>query len=69
MFSAKTWCVDNPDACLSISQTGISMGRASPVPLQRLKSAEGNPEPRAGLLGALGMLLVLGWVYAGFSSP
>lgn len=36
------------------------MGWASPVPLQCLKSAERNPEPRAGLLGPPGMLLVLG---------
>lgn len=36
MLSAKTWCVDNPDAW----QSGISMGWASPVPLQCLKSAE-----------------------------
>lgn len=65
MLSAKTWCVDNPDAW----QSGISMGWASPVPLQCLKSAEENPEPRTGLLDPLGICWYLGGCVQDSPSP
>lgn len=53
MLMAKMWQGNKPSSCLPAPGSGISMDGASPVPFGCLKSAEGTPGPRAGLLDPL----------------